>query len=134
MTLTDDDSIVAPWVMERVRDNFPMGITGAIGVLDRGEMVAGVVFDHLTGVCVTATIAIDGKKLPRRMIRAMFNYPYKYLGVDKILVYVNEANKASTKLAKRLGFTIEAVVEGVYADGSMFILSLTKQDCIWIRS
>jgi L-amino acid N-acyltransferase YncA len=132
--LTDDDSIIAPWVMERTGDNFPMGVAGAIGVMDDDKVLAGVVFDHLTPVCVTATIAVDNCMLPRRLIRAMFNYPFRYLGVKKILVYVSEANRKSIELAIRLGFKVEAIIKDVYAEGSMLIMSLLKQDCIWIRS
>jgi L-amino acid N-acyltransferase YncA len=133
VTLTDDDTVVAPWVGERTGDDFQAGVTACLGVMDEDKMVAGVVYDHLTGPCVTATIAVEGKCLPRRMIRAMFNFPFHYLGVRKILVYINEANEASLKLAKRLGFAVEAAIKDVYVEGDMLVLSLPKQDCVWIR-
>jgi hypothetical protein len=132
--LIDYDHLVAPWVGARTGDDFQAGVTASLGVMNENDdLVAGVVYDHLTGPCVTATIAVEGKCLPRRMIRAMFNYPYKYLGVRKILVYVNEMNEASVLLAQRLGFKLEATIKDVYVEGDMLILSLLKQDCIWIR-
>ena len=135
MKLTDYDTLVAPWVGARTGDDFQAGVTASLGVMDENDnLVAGVVYDHLTGPCVTATIAVEGKCLPRNMIRAMFNYPYKYLGVRKILVYVSEVNYKSVELAKRLGFKVEATIKDVYVEGDMLVLSLLKQDCIWIRS
>lgn len=133
MTLTDDEDMVAAWVSHRTGDKFSKGIAGAIGILRDGAIAAGVVFDHYTGPCVTATIAIDGRYLPRRLLVAMFNYAYLELTVNKIIVYINQGNLDSMKLAKQLGFTVEAEIKQVYEEGSMFILSLVKQNCVWIQ-
>lgn len=132
MKLTADFERIAAWVAARTKDGFPMGVAGAIGIERDGELRAGVVFDHYTPSCVTATIAIDGKYLPRKMLVAMFNYAYGHLDVDKIIVYINESNTSSMRLAKHLGFWVEAEIKNVYQEFSMFILSLRKQDCAWI--
>ena len=131
--LINDPHIVAPWVMERTGDDFPMGVQAAIGYKDGDTITAGVVFDHYTGPCVTATIAVDHKRLPRQLIHTMFAYPFKQLGVKKIIVYVNESNHESYNLAERLGFQVEAVIGDVYDDGDMLIMTMNKSDCSWLR-
>jgi RimJ/RimL family protein N-acetyltransferase len=132
--LINEASRVLPWVMERTQDNFPRGAEAALGAEIDGELVAGVVYDHYTGPCVTATIAIDHKNLPLPMIDAMFRYPFEQLEVEKIIVYVNSANIESLELARRLGFDVEAEIVGVYPDGDMLILSLYKDECKWLEN
>lgn len=133
MTLINDAARIRTWVMARTGDDFPMGCQAALGVENAGEIVAGVVYDHYTGRCVTATIAVEHKQLPRQLIRAMFAYPFIQIMVEKVIVYANSANEASVNLAQRLGFVTESVVRNVYEDGDMLILSLYKQDCGWLK-
>lgn len=134
MKIVNDADRVMPWVMERTQDNFPRGCEAALGAEVDGELLAGVVYDHYTGPCVTATIAIDHKNLNRAFVNAMFRYPFEQLGVEKIIVYVNSSNKESMLLARKLDFDVEAVVEEVYPDGDMMILSLYKEQCKWLEN
>ena len=130
--LISDKDIVSSWVALRDAGDFPMGCFAAIGAVDDGKLVAGVVYDHYTETCVTATIAVEKKNLPRQFLRAIFKYPFEQLGVSKIIVYVNEANKASVRLATKLGFAVEAKIKDVYPDGAMFIMGLNKANCVWL--
>ena len=133
MILISDKDCVSQWVADHDAGDFPIGCFAAIGATDENDkIVAGVVYDHYTKRCVTATIAVEKKNLPRRLIRAIFKYPFEQLGVDKIIVYVNEANAASVCLASRLGFLLEGRIEGVYPDGDMLIMSVNKTNCVWL--
>jgi RimJ/RimL family protein N-acetyltransferase len=64
----------------------------------------------------------------------MFAYPFKQLEVKKIIVYADSSNKESMLLARKLDFDVEAVVEEVYPDGDMMILSLYKEQCKWLEN
>jgi len=131
--LTNDKEWVGSVGMARTGCNFPHGCEAVIGAVDENDsLVAGVVYDHFTETCVTATIAIEKKNLPRRLVKAMFRYPFEQMGVKKIIVYLNEANRASVRLASKLGFAIEGRIKDVYPDGSMFIMSLSRANCVWI--
>ena len=55
------------------------------------------------------------------------------MGVDKIIVQTNTANVESVNLAKRLGFTEEGMIKGAYLDGDRIILTMTKDECKWIK-
>jgi RimJ/RimL family protein N-acetyltransferase len=132
--LINDKDWISQWVMARTGDDFPMGCQAALGAVDENDsIVAGVIYDHYTGPCVTATIAVEHKHLPRQLIRAMFAYPFIQMMVEKVIVYINSANEASFNLAQRLGFVTEATVKNVYEDGDMLVLSLYKRDCIWLK-
>jgi RimJ/RimL family protein N-acetyltransferase len=132
--LTNDKDWVGPWVTDRTGDDFPGGVTAAIGLIDDNDgLVAGVVYDHYTEACVTATMAVEKKMLTRKMIRAMFRYPFEQLGVNKIIAYANSANQTAVDIIKKLGFTLEAQVKDVYPDGDMLILGLVKSDCVWLE-
>lgn len=130
--LTNDKELVREWVESKDAGDFSGGCFAALGVLDNDKLVAGVVYDHYTETCVTATIAVEKKVLPRQLVRAMFRYPFEQLGVSKIIVYINDANKASVKLATKLGFAIEGKIKDVYPDGSMLIMGLPKANCVWL--
>ena len=131
--LTNDKDWVSSWVADKDGGDFPTGCFAAIGAVDDNDsLVAGVVYDHYTESCVTATIAVEKKNLPRQFLRAIFKYPFEQLEVGKIIVYVNEANKASVRLATKLGFAVEAKIKDVYPDGAMFIMGLNKANCVWL--
>jgi len=63
----------------------------------------------------------------------MFDYPFRQLEVDKIIVQMSSSNIKSSNLAKRLGFELEAQIKDAYPDGDRLIYTLTKDNCKWLK-
>lgn len=108
----------------------------ALGELDdNGEPLWAVVYDHYEERgSVQMHIAIDNpKNVTRRAISSVFEYPFCQLGVKKVLGIVNSQNHGALTFDLRLGFTIEATIKDAYEMGDMYILSMTQEQCRWIR-
>ena len=94
-----------------------------------------VIFDHYEeGGSIQLHIAIDDPKyVTRQAISKVFEYPFYQLGVKKVLGIVNSMNTSSLTFTLRLGFTVEAVISDAYDMGSMYILSMNRDQCHWLR-
>ncbi len=94
-----------------------------------------VVYDsyEVGGSIQMHTAIADRKSVCRRAISEVFEYPFTQLGVKKVLAFVNSQNPEALSLDYRLGFEIEAVIEDAYDRGDMYILSMTQDQCRWLR-
>jgi len=128
--LIGDVDLVGNWVVNRTGSAMPRSGATAIGLMQDGKIAAGVLYEDFTQASIHATIAVDhGTVLSRDFVFAIFDYPFNQLVVEKILVYVNTANKESMRLAEHFGFVEEARVKGVFLDGDQVIYSITKDQC-----
>ena len=131
--LTNDTRLIAPWVANRTESN-PNVAQAAIGWLRDDDLVCGVTYDNYTGKSITATIAVEpAAVLPKSFMWAIFDYPFKQLGVWKMLAYVAESNYKSRALVEKMGFTQETVITDYYPDGDLFIYSMNKEQCRWLE-
>lgn len=127
--IISDTRLVAAWVASMCECPIMSGCT-ALGVVQNGRIVAGVMYDHFTGRSIKASIAISPfARLGKEFWWMIFDYPFNQLGVERIIVTICESNTKSINLATKLGFKFEATVEGVYDDGAMLIATLTKSEC-----
>jgi RimJ/RimL family protein N-acetyltransferase len=113
----------------------PVG-RSVIGELnENGSPRWAAVYDHYEPAgSIQLHIAIDNPKyVTRQAIQRVFEYPFNELGVKKVLGIVNSTNEAALTFDMRLGFTVEAVISDAYDMGSMYILSMTREQCRWLR-
>ena len=107
------------------------GATG-LGWVQDGKIVAGVMYEEFTEASIHATIVAETPMM-KGFLHKIFDYPFNQLGVGKIIVQVNSANKESLNLAYRLGFDEEGCIKGAYLDGDRIILTMTKDECKWLK-
>jgi hypothetical protein len=102
---------------------------------DDGTIRWAVVYDNYeVGGSVQMHMAITHPKyVTRRAISAVFEYPFYQLGVKKVLGFVNSQNIKALSFDIRLGFEVEAIVNDVYERGDLYILSMTREKCQWLR-
>lgn len=125
---------VGKWVSEKT-ECVVTPHTAAIGWQNEdGEITCGVIYDHFTEQSIVGTLAIKkGAMVPKQFIWAMFDYPFNQLGVGKVIAYAEDANVASVAALTKLGFILEAWVEGVFPSGGMSIYTMTKPTCRWLE-
>ena len=112
----------------------PVGKSAIGSVADNGEVLWAAIYDHYEHSSIQVHIAIDDPKVvTRQAIRAVFEYPFLQLGVKKLLGVVNSENTRALTFDMRLGFQVEAVISDVYDRGDMYILSMTQEQCHWLR-
>ena len=131
--LTADIGRVTQWVANRA-DADPRMSVAAIGWLRDDDLTAGVFYEHFTGKSITATIAIANRAvLAKEFLFEIFRYPFSRLGVWKIVAHVAESNYKSQAMLEKMGFVKEATITDYYADGDLFIYSMTKQQCRYLE-
>lgn len=125
---------ICSWVSERAGGSWVLGQATAIGLMEDGELIAGVVFDSWNGAsCCMHVAAQEGKKwMTPSYLKVCFAYPFHQLKVNKILGLVGSKNEAALQFDLHLGFVPEATLEGAHPDGSLLVLSMTKAQCRWL--
>jgi len=125
---------VISWVVGHGECFMPGGGAMGIGMIQDGRIVAGVMYEEFTEASIHATIVIaPGVPMVRGFLKAIFDYPFNQLTVEKIIVQMSSGNKKSKELAERLGFVLEATVKGAYIDGDRLIYTMLKSDCKWLE-
>lgn len=119
------------WVARKVRGHYDADASQAIGMLKDGEPVAGVIYENMNGASVTCHIAIEDRITPK-FVATIFDYPFKQLGVGKIVVTIGEANEESIGLVRNMGFCEEARIKDAHPDGDMLIFTMTPEQCRFI--
>lgn len=109
----------------------------ALGLLDKpgGQIVVGVVYENWNGPNIWMHVAImPGTRLPREFTRYCFVYPFDELGVQRITGWVEARNTAALEFDRRLGFKVEARIEGAAADGGDVLVHVMRRaDCVPLR-
>lgn len=135
--LNSNVNILGPWAWKLMGCGLWNSVgKSALGELnDYGVPFWAVIYDHYEeGGSIQMHIAIDNPKyVTRQAISAVFEYAFYQLGVKKVLGIVNSENDSSLTFTLRLGFQLETIIEDVYKMGNMYILSMTRQQCHWLR-
>jgi L-amino acid N-acyltransferase YncA len=96
-----------------------------------GKLQAGVWYEDMNAVSVMAHIAITGR-IGKKFIRAIFDYPFNQMRVEKILCPVLEDNVKSIRLCGKLGFSKTAVLKDIHPSGDMFFYMLERENCKYL--
>lgn len=137
MIVTQPKDEIAKFVHAMIGQfHFPFDNFSALGNIRDGELVAGVIYNHYSGVNICAHIAgAPGKNwLTRDFLYAMFDYPFNQLGVNRITGLVPKKNKQARKFDQHLGFKYEGNMRGALPDDDMLVYGMLKDECKWLRN
>jgi hypothetical protein len=110
-------------------DYTPTPVAQSIVCVDKGNFVAGALYDHFNGVVVTVHIVVQGRP-PKEWWFSTFDYGFNVLKIKKALGQVRSNNDKALKLDFSLGFVEEARIRGYYQNGDdMIIVSMTREQC-----
>jgi RimJ/RimL family protein N-acetyltransferase len=114
-----ETAIMAGWVAERIPHMHGGGFGPCVagGVVRDGVLVAGVVFHdyHPQYGTMQVSIAADHPRWASRpVLRAMFDYPFRQLGVDLLWAAMPADLPNVHAFNRRLGFKKEAVLRRRY--------------------
>lgn len=128
-------------VAEIVRERIPhcretgFGPCTALGIVRRGKLVGGVVFNNYRGFDIHMSAAFDSKDwaLPGT-IRALCEYPFDQLGVKRVTAITGKKNKRARKVLEYIGFTLEGVAKrGLDGFEDAMIFGMLREHCKWIK-
>jgi len=126
---------VVEFVARGVRcTGFQPGATG-IGLIQGGQIIAGLVYENYNGRNIEMHIATDGSRqwMTRYFRWAAFDYPFNQLGVERVTAVTASSNIPALQLNDRLGFKTEAVLVGAHPDGDLIIKCMRRADCRYIE-
>ena len=121
-------------MLEQQGGTWSPGRGQALGLVEDGRIIAGVIFDSWNGasLCMYVAAVPGARWMTREFLRLSFAYPFQQLGCKKLLGLVGSGNKAAQRFDEHLGFVLEATLEAAHPDGSLLVYSMTKEQCRWI--
>jgi hypothetical protein len=128
------DAFVAAWVHSLVPQAGTVNVA-ALGVVRRGRLVAGCVYQNFRTIDIDVVMAADSPSwaLPDTL-RALFGYPFLQLGVVRLTAIIGRANKRSRRLAEGLGFRLEGRARRAL-DGreDAMIYGMLREECRFLQ-
>lgn len=114
---------------------FHPGSFAAMGWVDENLVLKASVAAHeLCGRDLHISIALDGHRFPRELLRACFVYSFEQLSRRRLTFLIEPANLASITLVKALGAVHEATLRDAGFSGDMHLYALFPENCtIWQR-
>lgn len=120
--------------MERCAGSFQEDTDHSIALFQDGRILGGFVICHYLGA--SATVHMSGANehwCSRDMLWMLFHYAFRQLGLRKLLGPVASNNYHALSIDLRGGWHIEALVRDAYPDAHLFILSMDRETCPWLR-
>lgn len=134
--LYGEDIAVGQWVADKIPGyHITPESCRALGVIVKGRLAAGVIYERFNGVALDVSIAaLDGATWASRgTLRALFAYPFEQIGCQVITVACAASNLKSLNLAMKLGFRPEAFIKFAACDGGhLVILQMDRSECRWL--
>jgi len=132
--IANDHERVGRWACERMGATFAPDVSVAIGLEEDGKLIAGVLYDNYRKKSICMHVAAEGTRwMTKEYLRVCFDYPFRQLGVNKIIGIVGEKNTKARSFDEHLGFELEHIIKDACEDGDMLIYSMTKEQCRHLR-
>lgn len=127
-----DAEAVGPWVCERAGGAWVPGRGTAIGWVNKGKLVAGVIFEDFNGANILAHMAGEGNFLKRQFLHFIFWYPFKQLQAKRVTLPIASTNEKAIRFVEHLGFEHEATLRDAHPSGDLVLYKMTSDQCRWI--
>jgi len=136
------DKRIIEWVANRIHtasdNDWRKQNAEALGIVYKGELIAGVIY-HNYFPCYKnielSMAATSPKWAQRTSIRALLDYPFNQLGVQRVTTLTPKKNQRAIKFNLGIGFQIEGDMRQGYGDDDMIIAGLLRKDAVqrgWI--
>ncbi len=84
--------------------------------------------------CQMHMVNLKGGYTPKGLLFGAFDYPFNFLGLEKVFGIVNSFNTKAMEYDKKLGFTEAIRFPGMHCDGGdLVVFDMNKADCRWIK-
>ena len=125
---------VCAWMQERGAGTVYHPRSQCIGYLRDGKLIAGVMYEGWNNATIWMHVAGEGKNwLNKEFLKVAFDYPFRQLGAKVIVGLVASTNLEAQKFDEHVGFTKLAVIPDGHRSGDLWIYTLRREDCRWLR-
>ena len=141
-TIARLDIAVAAWVAHNL--GFPVGCFDpctALGVVYRGELIAGVVYYNFRdyrdmgggAMMESAIFATSPRWMTRRTAYYLCAYPFLQLGVTRWHLSIDRRNKRARDFVQRAGWKLEGIARrGFDGRKPAAVFSMLPEECSWL--
>lgn len=99
-----------------------------------GRLLGGVIYEGLISNCVFMHQGSHAKNwMSKDMLWLLFDYPFNQLRVGKVCGTISSAKPELLHFNQRLGFRVEATIKDAYKDGDLLVMSMTRDECRWLK-
>lgn len=129
--VSHDSSRVGAWMQAHEAGFYRDGCV-CIGCERDGLLVAGVMYDYYNGASIFAHIAITGR-FSKEWLYAICHYPFVHLECKVVIGLVAKGNVKSQRFDENFGFRKRVELYDADPSGSMYIYTLLKNECRFLR-
>ena len=122
--------------MAKLVDGDPdWGPSNSIGLIEDGEIIAGVVFAGyvVNARCSMHCAGIGKRWLNREFLVSCFDYAFNQLNCNVILNTVDSTNLDSIRFTTHIGFEPIVTVKGGCGASDLIIFKMDRDKCKWIN-
>jgi hypothetical protein len=84
--------------------------------------------------CQMHVVNLKESYCPRGVLFGAFDYPFNFLGLEKVFGIVNSLNTRAMEYDKKVGFKEVIRFPGMHGDGGdLVVFEMNKVDCRWIK-
>ena len=128
------DAEIARWVGRRLGIE-EFGPAAAIGVVEDGTLVAGIVYSgwrDRPGALEMSIASTSPRWCRRWVLEAAFRYPFEQLGARRVQATVRRGNGTARRFVERLGFRYEGMAREAWPTGEdAAVYSMLRRECRW---
>lgn len=121
---------VGAWVAGVLGRGYFAERSQAIG-LERDGIQAGVIYEDWSGRSIVCHIAIAGR-LTSCFVAAIFDYPFRVCGVEKVIAPILSGNAKALRLVKNMGFVEEARLR--FSDEDLCMMTMNRDQCRFLEA
>lgn len=100
---------------------------------DRSRPLCAVLLNSYTGANIDLSVVAEPGGATLGVIRYLCDYVFVQLGCRRLTVRTRKRNKLVQKMARRCGFTFEAVAKHHYHDDDAVVFRMLKHECKWLK-
>jgi hypothetical protein len=133
-----DSPGVGNWIMERAHGYFTPGHDHSFSAHEAHEgswrLLGGFACVGYFGASMTIHMAgADKRWFSRGLAAVTFDYAFNQLECRKLLAPVKSTDHDTIEMDLRAGWVVDVIIKDVLPDGDMVILSMTKDQCPWLK-
>jgi RimJ/RimL family protein N-acetyltransferase len=126
-------------IMKHCRTTFQPGSDWSVARYDSKDcLMGGFIINNYNGPGGSLQLHVCSFRprwASKGLLYLAFNFPFKQLGVKKIVGLVPEANLPAFNLDLHLGFKVEAIITDIYPfkPSGCIVMGMYAQDCRWLN-
>lgn len=105
------------------------------GLLNKGNIVGGVVFNDYNGRHVKMHVSSDGNKrwLNKSLIYSCMHYAFCVMNVRRITAEIDASNDVCIRNAWKMGFEVEALLKDAGPKTDLMVMVMFKERCKYLE-